>query len=191
MKPHILAVAAIAALAFSTTAPAQTGEDGDPGQSLHGVDTSESIDPAAPAATNLFYFVPASAFNRKSYTTGVTYANAGCVRMDSTSTDGGSVTTDLQLPQGASIQGVRFYYADTTASDFVRLALTTFDGLGGYTNLVMGDSPAKVGFGETYLDLDPVAVVDNMSRSYALQAYRYASSSDVKFCGARVFYTIP
>ena len=65
---------------------------------------------APTGAANDYLFVAGSAFNARTSTQTVTYPGAGCINSTA------AVTTDLQLPQGAEIQGIRTYYYDMASA---------------------------------------------------------------------------
>jgi len=180
---------AIAAALFGTCLPVIASEatsDGfPPAQNLdytHLPGADQDTDGgAAPLGGNNFYlFVAGSAFTPRTSAQSVTYPGAGC----STSTNG--ITTSLQLPDGAEVQGVRlFYYNNGTPGSAVGLFLTAYTGVGGINDLLTGTSTQTTGYTSEFFAAPSALVIDNANQSYVLTATMGAS---VRFCGIRVFY---
>ena len=137
---------------------------------------------APTGAANDYLFVAGSAFNARTSTQTVTYPGAGCINSTA------AVTTDLQLPQGAEIQGIRTYYYDMASAGSVGTYLTVYDGAGGSSDLLNQDSTLESGYASEYFNLAVPVVVDNLAQSYVLTANMAAN---LRFCGMRVFYDAP
>ncbi len=137
---------------------------------------------ADPLAVFKYQFVAGSAFNSRTSSQSVTYAGAGCINSSA------AVTTDLQLPDGAEIYGVRTYYYNMGQPGDVTTFLTVYDGAGNYVDLLAAPSTFDSGYASQHFPLDPNEIVDNLSQSYVLTA---RTSTDVLICGMRVFYAIP
>lgn len=188
MKRKFLTGLLTSSLLVTSAAIAQTGE-GEGSLSFPAAITSASgHTPDALSATTAYYFVPASAFSRRSSVASTTYSGGGCITMNGPSRLNGAITTDIQIPDGASILGVRYFFANTDATHSVDVTITTFDGASNFTDLVLGSSPAQSGFGDQYAALTTPAIVDNLNKSYVIQAYPTGTPT---FCGARVFYSVP
>lgn len=127
-----------------------------------------------------YLFVAGSAFTPRTSAQTVTYPGGGC----SYSTD--ALTTSLELPDFAQIEGVRVYYYSTNPSANVGLFLTTYPGDGSSNDLLTGTSSFSSGYSDEYFDAVPALTVDNLGGSYVLTATMDAGT---RFCGMRVFYT--
>jgi hypothetical protein len=183
---------AAAILTVSLSAPAlasEASQDGmsfPPAQNLNyfhapGADINGS-QMQAPDATSTYLFLAGSAFTSRTSAQTVSYPGSGCTYTD------GAVTTDVQLPSGSSVIGVRLYYYDLSTSGSVGIFLTTYDGAGGITDLVSGSSSVETGYSSEYFALPAPVVVDNASGSYVLTS---TMAANLRFCGARIFYSIP
>ncbi|MCK9538932.1 hypothetical protein [Dokdonella sp.] len=187
---HPLCLAAVLALALPAAAQAIDGPNGPPSfdPALMQFQAESTNDAATPLATDSYYFIPASAFNRIQSNTETTYVAGGCIRIT-----GGFrfATTDMQIPTGSSIYGLRVYYKDTDASNMVRGWITTYDGNSVYDELVAVESEVSVGHGSKYLGVTPRPIVDNFAHAYSIDIGQTGSSASTAFCGARVFYSTP
>lgn len=134
-----------------------------------------------PAVAN-YLFIAGSAFTPRSSSQTVTYPGGGCLFSDD------AVTTDLQLPQGATIEGVRLFYSSND-SEVVSLRLTRYDGVGYLTNILNEDSSLSGGYREDYFSTGSTEVIDNLAYSYALISTMGSTANAL--CGMRVFYSEP
>lgn len=137
---------------------------------------------ASPQVLDSYLFVAGSAFHPRTSAQSVTYAGAGCISSSA------AVTTDLQLPDGAAVYGVRTYYYNLGAPTSVYTSLTVYDGAGNFTDLLSEPSTLNGGYASEYFDFDPDLIVDNIPQSYVLTGN---ISSDAQLCGMRVFYGAP
>ena len=129
---------------------------------------------------NEYLFLAGSAFTPRTSTQTVTYPSSGC------SNSSAALTTSLELPQGASILGVRlFYYNSGTPSD-VGLFLTTYPGDGSSIDQLTGNSTLNTGYSSEYFNLAVPVVVDNISRAHVLTG---VTGGVTRLCGMRVFYS--
>ncbi|MEO7065191.1 MAG: hypothetical protein ABI082_15620 [Dokdonella sp.] len=188
MKRKLVTVLLTGALFASFAAMAQTGEGEGSSSFAPAMTPASGQTPDALTAGSAYYFVPASAFSRRSSIASTTYSGGGCITMNGPSSTDGALATDIQIPDGASIIGVRYFYANSTASNYVTVSITSFDGASGFNDIVLDASPAQAGFGDKYIALATAEVVDNFTKSYAIQAYPTGTPI---FCGARVFYSTP
>ena len=130
--------------------------------------------------SSAYLFLSGSAFTPRISSQTVTYPGGGC------SFSSGFLNASLELPNGAEIQGVRLYYYNTDPTRKVQIVLNTFDGNGGYINLLDEYSTLSSAFTDEYFALSTPAVVDNYLNSYALVG---ATDIGTRLCGMRVFYT--
>lgn len=146
----------------------------------------DAIDPAAPAATSYYLRVPGSAFLPKGSSTSFSYASAGCI---SSGVAFGQFTTDLQVPQGATITYVRTYYYNMGVGSAINTYLTSYDGAGNYVESTNFATTTSAGYAS---DLSPgIAVaVDNLNNSYAMVVNISAADANLRFCGVRILYTL-
>ncbi|MGB4857867.1 MAG: hypothetical protein WBP11_00920 [Dokdonella sp.] len=127
-----------------------------------------------------YRFVAGSAFTPRRSDQTVIYLGAGCMYSNF------AITTSLELPDSALINGVRLYYYSTSPTEDVRLYLTTYPGDGDFYDLLTGLSTTSSGYSSEYFSLTPAVTVDNFSTSTALTA---SMNPNTRFCGMRVFYT--
>lgn len=179
-------VACALCVSFAATAQTSEGEASSPFAQVQSGNRAQA--PDALTATSAYYFVAASAFTARSSITSTSYSGGGCIKMNGPEQDG-AINTDIQIPDGASIVGMRFFYADTTAFNLVNVYLLAFDGASNSVELVSGSSQAHVGYGNTYLALTTPFVVDNFAQSLAIQVVPMGTTPT--FCGARVYYSVP
>lgn len=162
-----------------TTAP--QGEIGY--HDVFGADEVARSETSPEAAVERYLFIAGSAFNARLSTQTVTYPGAGCTYSDK------AVTTDLQLPDGAQMLGVRtYYYNDGEPTRRVTTFLSTYDGLGGVTDLLSVGSTGTAGYHSEYFALASPVTVDNINKSYVLSAMM---DTNLRFCGMRFFYQTP
>lgn len=187
---HHACLAAALALALPAVAHATDGPDG-PAQfnpALLPFQAEATGDSMTPLATDAYYFIPASAFNRLESATESKYVAGGCIRVT-----GGFrfVATDMQVPDGSGIYGLRVYYKDTDASNQITGWIVTYNGDSLYENLVAVPSDAQAGYGSKYLGITPNPIVDNFAHAYSINVGQTGSSASTAFCGVRVFYSTP
>ena len=127
-----------------------------------------------------YLFIAGSAFTPRTSAQAVTYPGGGCLYST------GALTTSLELPNNAVIEGVRLYYYSTDPADTIGMFLTNYPGNGTSTDLRQGTSTSGGGYIDEYYDLDPSAVVNNAGSSYVLTA---TMAPNTRFCGMRVFYS--
>lgn len=127
-----------------------------------------------------YLFIAGSAFTPRTSGQTVSYPGGGC------SYSSGALTTSLELPNGAMIEGVRLYYYSTSPTDNVGLFLTTYPGNGTSNDPLQGTSTSGGGYIDEYYNLDTAVAVNNASGSYVLTA---TMQPNTRFCGMRVFYS--
>lgn len=188
MKISLLAVAILA----TASAGAQAAEASSEGSGfpqphnfnyIHAPGADEDARAAnAPSGTSAYQFVAGSAFSARTSAQSVTYPGAGCKFSD------GALTTDVQLPEGASVSGVRLYYYNSGAAGNVGLFFTIYDGAGAVSDLLSATSTMNSGYSSEYFSLPAPHLVNNADNSYVLTG---TMSANLRFCGARVFYSTP
>ncbi len=145
-------------------------------------------DVASPAPSGVggafgYLFVAGSAFSPRSSASPMTYAGGGCIKSTND-----FVATDLQLPDGITVLGIRSYYYNNGQAGNVSAALTTYDGAGAFTDHVIGASTLNTGYADEYFALTTPLVIDNLSRSHVLLGQ---TAADMLFCGIRVYFQYP
>jgi hypothetical protein len=183
--------AAIVAISLSTPVLAseasQDGANFPPAQNLNyfhapGADQVGSPSLAPTGTSSTYLFVAGSAFTPRSSAQTVSYPGAGCTYSND------AVTTDVQLPNGSSVFGVRLYYYDLNTTGGVGLFFTNYDGAGEFVDLLNQGSTLESGYSSEYFALPEPAVIDNAGGSYVLSS---TMSPNLRFCGARIFYSLP
>ena len=148
-------------------------------------DLESDLEPASSLAPELSYhylFIAGSALTPRDSATTVTYPGAGCTYVSS------ALTTDLQLPHGSTLLGVRTYYYDNAATGSVHSWVTRYNGLGNLSDLLSVSMPHATGYAENYNGLGTAEVIDNLNYSYVLTAN---TGTGTQICGFRVFYSTP
>ena len=114
------------------------------------------------------------------------------------SSDGGCMYTnayvwsnmDIQLPDDARVEYLRLFYYDTNAGNSVAW-ITSYDGAGGYDDMVSVASTSDTGYGTTLSDYLG-EVVDTTGKSYLLNWNPMnAIDGTLRVCGLRVAYRLP
>ncbi len=190
MKTGFAAALALAMAASLATAHAEEGtSDGMPGGTpavfdhLPGADDS-----ASPAAVNGtsgssgYLFVAASAFTPRNSATSVNYIGAGCIAAPD------YVVSDVQLPEGVSVLGVRAYYYNNGLPGGLTTSFTSYDGAGAATDHLFTTTTLNSGYANEYLALPTAETIANADRAYVLQA---STPTNMRFCGMRVFFQYP
>jgi hypothetical protein len=133
-----------------------------------------------------YVFVAGSTFTPRASSTTWGYPGTGCVNAVS----GNDIfTLPLILPQGSRIDYLRLYYYDTSNNNS-RAWITTYNGSGGFTDLLNVDSTGNSGYGNT-LSAFSGHIVDNLSNSYVLNWQANQTGGSMRLCGMRVAYRIP
>lgn len=98
----------------------------------------------------------------------------------------------LNLPHGASITAMHFYYYDMSDTGYVTMYLQDFDNGGGTNNLATAASPTASagGYGNTSVVMSN-QTVNNSSHSYHLKAVFNATdqAANLRVTGVRITYT--
>jgi hypothetical protein len=136
---------------------------------------------------NFMYFSGSAFKPRNSTYTYSESGSGGC--LINTANPGGIYTVDLQLPAGAIIDIVRFFYYDADASNSF-LFLTQYDSHGALTDIGYISSAGTAGFGDdAFYPAD--YVVDTYNYSLLLNYRPNVSGSVMQLCGARIRYWTP
>lgn len=137
---------------------------------------------AAPSGSDQYVFVAGSAFTPRTSAQTVSYPGSGCTSSDA------AVTTDVQLPSGTEVLGVRLYYYDMAAAGSVGVFFTNYNGGGGTSDLITGTSTLESGYSSEFFAAPASVFIDNISGSYVLTA---TMDAGLRFCGARLFISQP
>ncbi len=144
-----------------------------------------TLNAADPNVTYYYTFVAGSTLRPRNSTADWHIdSNGGCLYTNALNE---IFNVDLQLPNGATIEYLRLYYYDTSASDN-RAWVTSYDGAGNYNDLITVASTGDTGYGNT-LSSSPSVVVDTLSNSYLLNWRSYTAGNTSQLCGLRVFYS--
>lgn len=134
-----------------------------------------------------YLFVSGVATSPRSNLPSWLYAGAGCVSVMNAPSE--IFNFHVDLPAGSRIDYVRIYYYDTVAqagSGF----LTSYDGAGGFTDMVYLSTEGSAGYATT-LSAYSGAIVDNLSQSYLLNWRPNAVGNGMRLCGFRIAYRLP
>lgn len=186
MKRLLLSVAMLAVVPLSAVAVAESASD-NPVHATFDRPTFLSLPGAdeAPVAKSTqevpgYQFIAGSAFAPRDTSIDVSYVGGGCVY------GSGFLSTDVQLPDGVQLQGVRMYYFDDDPSTTVGVFITAYDSMGGLDDLRYGGSSFDTGYTNEYFNLDTPHTVDNFTNALVLNVQTGAGT---QFCGARLYYT--
>lgn len=180
--------ASVAVLMLSTCLPAIADEgsaDGSRPANIFSSNDAPGADqnfdaPAAVLGGTDYLFIAGSAFTPRTSGQTVTYPGGGCAYSDL------ALTTSLELPDAAVIEGVRLYYYSTSPTDNISLYMTTYPGDGTSTDVLTAASTLGTGYANEYFALGTPATLDNFSRSTVLTA---SMDANTRLCGMRVFYS--
>lgn len=146
----------------------------------------ETLTPEESQASTVTYFkrYAGAAFQPRGSDTGYDYFGSGCI----SSKGSDYFVLDLQLPADAEIDFVRLYYYDASTAN-ARLYLTTYNGQGGYSDVVYVDSSGSSGYGSAGTSTS--YVVDPVNQAVSLVWRPNTVGSSMALCGARIRYQIP
>ena len=137
-----------------------------------------------------YLFIAPSSGSVNHSTLDYTYGGAGCMYTSSSHTDG-DFDVNLQLPDGHSINGFRYFWNDTDTG-FSTARLWKFNGAGGVIDLLSISSTGDTGFGSAF---DTVVnyphVIDNTTGSYVIRFTGSGSGSTQEICGVRLAIVAP
>ena len=107
---------------------------------------------------------------------------------------GGEVTARLQLPQGAQVTEVTYFYFDNTATPMDMGMGVTRDSLatGDYAVFAsVTPSITNTSMMSSTVALSQPLVIDNSQYAYGIWVLMYAGTPNLGFRGARIGYTVP
>lgn len=119
-----------------------------------------------------------------------TYSGAGCMHQNN-SIANGDLDVNLQLPDGHSIRGYRYYWYDSSASSSNAI-LFQLDGQGGLTTLDNYESTGDTGYGSEYNNLTGGDhVVNNTNGAYVIRFNSNEDGNTQRMCGVRIAMVAP
>lgn len=152
--------------------------------------TGVDADEANTALASDYYFLAGSSFERVDAGIQYMYGTSGCMYA---TTAYNALTIDLNIPDGATLSGARFYFNDIDPTNDIGVYLVDYTGLGGTRTLLQGSSSGSGGYSSIYKAISPSYspyVVDQFT--YALNAVVTGSrDASRQICGVRVFYVLP
>ena len=171
--------AAAGSAALLRPAPFYTGEDSARYRPFEAVRA-----PAGRVIQDLF--IAGSTFQARDSQVAYVYRGAGCI---SATNSKDFFQADLQLPDGAFIEGVWHYYRDQSANDAV-INVAFFDGRGDFSLLAQALSGATNanGYGATFGAAG--YAVDLFEGGHALIWAPLVADPTLELCGARVVYAV-
>jgi hypothetical protein len=151
-------------------------------------------EPEEGAGTNdgeeFFKRIAGSSLLPRSSSMGYEYGESGCI-WQSIDYPGGYFTVDLQLPQGALVNGFRVYFKDNSQAFNAHAWIYAYDGQGGSSELAHISSDGTPGYGSAGQVVDDYEV-NNKGESLAIVAGLEGATDDsLMLCGVRVRYEIP
>ncbi len=109
------------------------------------------------------------------------YFGNGCI----SATANTYYVTEVQVPDGATIDFIRFYYYDAVTEN-ATMYVTTYNGQGGYQDVVSVSSSGGGGYGSAGTSLN--LPVDHIAESIMILYRPNVVSSSMALCGARIRY---
>lgn len=143
-------------------------------------------DPSAPNLVQYFKRWSADTFVPYNGSNNWDYHGGGCIYRT-----GGSAwfNHDVQLPQWAELNFVRFYFYDNDPVNDITIYLYNFDQEGANPLLFSRSSSGSPGQSSVGDVLDPAHLVDNVNGSLTLRvSFGTADTSNLRFCGVRIRY---
>ncbi len=115
--------------------------------------------------------------------------NAGSAYMSGSADP--AAAAPVNLPQGAAITGIDFYYSDADAATDMNVILYRFPFTGGFTSLGALGSTGSAGYGSATTNLASPVTVDSNTATYSIFLYYGgASSATLKWRAVRVRYKL-
>ena len=98
----------------------------------------------------------------------------------------------LLLPDGALLQGFRFYYYDNHASHMTAaLKRNNHPHVGSGQELATVQSSGAAGYGDAYVSVGTPIVIDNRSYNYEVEVVSLGATTDLRLMGVRIYYSTP
>ncbi len=200
MKSKILCSVAAAVISFNGFANEAQFENNSPAgvkhQSLDGMNAINHNPNAEDmmiekgfGTGNYRVLIAASGSSANYSTVDYTYGGGGCMYTSNNLQDG-DLDINLQLPDGHTLLGFRYYWNDTDAGSSTA-RLWKFDGLGGTTNLLNITSTGDTGFGSFYTALTGGDhVIDNSTGAYVIR-FDGGAGNTQEMCAVRLFIASP
>lgn len=140
-----------------------------------------------------YSWTPGNTFQPRASLVQHEYLGGSCMYRANTSgnPDADAFTAALQLPQGATILGLRLYAYDTSTTGDSRLLITSYTGAGGFDNIAISATTGSAGYVSSFVSLSTPYVVNNDGASLALAWYSDATGNTLALCGAQVLYIAP
>lgn len=184
-----LALAA-ALLAIGATAHAQDSSSAEPADTAASETSSTGAEqaPEPPELGVLRNLRVAGSVLRERVSTDGTAVNAdgGCI-YNSIGSPSGVLNTPLFLPNGATVETLRMYYFDTSASNSTGW-FTIYDLYGTIVQEYSVTSSGAVG--NSFSDSSPIShVIDHNLYSYVLNWRPTVTGATMQLCGFRIFYS--
>ncbi len=146
-------------------------------------------DVRSPDSANVYYrysWLTAQDFQPRYSSAAYSYDGGGCM----SSPSGGMFLIDANLPEGATLLGVRVYYNDTSPTSGLSFYASTYDGGGGIADPLIFNIGATAGYGSQYTSLTTPYLVNQYNESLVLQV-QLPVDPLVRLCGARMLYSLP
>jgi hypothetical protein len=146
--------------------------------------------PLAPDAIQSYFSIPGSIFLPMDSATTLAYDSFGCVHL--TAGAGNLINALLDIPDGATLVGMRMFYDDTNTITNLTGAITRFNSDGTEQELIKSVSSSYAdGHGYNYIGLDN-HIVDTYSWTYVLTVYfDNVASSTLQICSFLISYYAP
>lgn len=137
-------------------------------------------------AASRYVFISANTFTAYDSTTAHSYYSAGCIYHT-----GGSAWMEhsLELPDGAVVDQLRFYYFDNDPTNNASLYFAAYNGAGATSTIATVNSAGAFN-GYSFTDSAVFSrVVDNSAEALSLSInFNAATTNTLRICGVRVRY---
>jgi hypothetical protein len=187
LLPFIIAMMLL--VLFLTNGQSAVAESIIPGLGLQNTFGQSAPAPLAPGATSSHFRIAGTVFLPMDSRTTVEFDAFGCVH--ATAGAGNLLNAVLDIPDGATLLGMRMYYDDTSPNNITG-AVTRFNSAGTDQEIVKTVSSTYAsGHGNNYVTLDN-HIVDTFNWSYVLTVYfDNVASNTLQVCGFIITYSTP
>ena len=145
--------------------------------------------PEAPQAGVVYQHIAGSTFVPLYWDAKPVYDYGGCTYGDATATPSRVIyNLPVILPPGSTINYLRYYYKDTSASDST-VRLREMDDGQSLVDIATVSSAGNSGYGNGTVHF--THTVDYVNYSYVIQWYANVAGSTMELCGVRIGYTPP
>ncbi|MCA9985205.1 MAG: hypothetical protein KDE59_12950 [Anaerolineales bacterium] len=141
---------------------------------------------AAPQAQQ-YLFIAGSNFRPRDSAATFSYTGGGCTQRNSNTGDSW-FTTQIQLPDGATINSMTVYFLDNNVTYDINSELWNFNGAGGTNLLAEADSSGSPGYSSTSAPAFSHVVNNSAGPLSVVASIQGGVGSSLALCGLRIGY---